>query len=55
MKTLWMVAAALALGAGALAAQEPLSPDEFAWRGSLVLPQGASLARVELPLSLIHI
>jgi hypothetical protein len=35
--------------AGAVAAAEAVNPAEFAWRGNLVLPAGASLARVDLP------
>lgn len=49
MKALWTVAALLALTGPVLAAEDSLTPAEFAWRGALVLPQGASLARVELP------
>ena len=35
-------------GADALAADAPL-PSEFAWRGTLALPAGVSLARVDVP------
>jgi hypothetical protein len=40
--------AVLMLPAALAAAQSP-SPDEFAWRAPLQLPEGASLVRVELP------
>ena len=45
----WTAVCALALSVVAHAAQNAPLVDEFAWRGSLALPQGSSLARVELP------
>jgi hypothetical protein len=51
--TLRVCAGALALGggllAGPVAAAQALAPTDFAWRASLAVPAGTSLARVALP------
>ncbi len=50
-----LVAAAVVVAAPMWAASAPL-PAEFAWRGTLTVPEGASLARVALPSdALVHL